>query len=131
MSNEDTTRYADVDSAKAGLKGRCPRCGEGRLFAGFLRLDDRCEDCGLDYTPFDSADGPAFFVMSIIGFVIVGLALYVEVVHSPSLFVHFLLWVPLTAVLTLPALRYSKGLLIGLQYKNKAEEGRLVRGGDE
>lgn len=131
MTDDDTTPHVSVDPAKAGLKGRCPRCGEGRLFAGFLRLDDRCEDCALDYSPFDSADGPAFFVMTGIGFLIVGLALYVEVVYSPSLLVHFLLWIPLTAVLTLPALRYSKGLLIGLQYKHKAEEGRVVRVGDE
>ncbi|MFD2238600.1 DUF983 domain-containing protein [Aureimonas populi] len=127
----DESRYAGVDSAKAGLRGRCPRCGEGPLFAGFLRLDKRCEECGLDYTPFDTADGPAFFVMSLVGFLIVGLALYVEVAYSPSVFVHLLLWPILAAGLTLPTLRLSKGLLIGLQYRNKAEEGRLVRRGED
>ncbi|WP_164045398.1 DUF983 domain-containing protein, partial [Serratia marcescens] len=59
-----------------GLSGRCPRCGEGHLFKGFLALRPSCEACGLDYAGFDSADGPAFFVMSIVGLVVVGLALW-------------------------------------------------------
>lgn len=128
--NSDFGRYANVDSGRAGLAGRCPRCGEGKLFAGVLRLAPACDHCGLDFTPFDSADGPAFFVMSIVGFVIVGLALWVEVAFSPPLWVHFVLWLPLMAIMTLPLLRLSKGLLIGLQYRNKAEEGRLTRGSE-
>ena len=126
----DLGRYANVDSGRAGLAGRCPRCGEGRLFAGVLRLAPSCTECGLDFTPFDSADGPAFFVMSIVGFVTVGLALWVEVAFSPPIWVHLVLWVPLMALMTMPLLRLSKGLLIGLQFRNKAEEGRVTRGSE-
>lgn len=129
--SQDLNRYANVDSAKAGAKGCCPRCGEGRLFAGVLSLRPSCEVCGLDYSVFDSADGPAFFVMSLVGFVIVGLALYVEFVHEPPVWLHIVLWPLVAAVLSLPLLRWSKGLMVGLQFRNRAEEGRLVRGDDE
>jgi uncharacterized protein (DUF983 family) len=112
-----------------GLRCRCPRCGKGRLFAGFLTLAPRCEACGLDYSFVDSADGPAFFVMSISGLVVVFAALMVEVVYQPPFWVHAALWLPLILVTTLLPLRPMKGLLIALQYHHKAEEGRLI-GGD-
>jgi len=114
-----------VEPVRAGLAGRCPRCGEGRLFAGFLAVDERCGVCGLDYSFADAGDGPAVFVILGIGFVVVGLALWMEVVHSPPLWLHFTLWVPLTLVLAVGALRLAKGVLITLQYRNKAAEGRL------
>jgi len=108
-----------------GLRGRCPRCGEGRLFRGFLSLRPRCEHCGLDFSFADSGDGPAVFVILIIGFVVVGLALWMEVTFSPPLWLHFILWIPLALVLCLTALRLIKGVLITLQYSKKASEGRL------
>ncbi len=86
-----------------------------------------CEVCVLDYSFADAADGPAIFVMLIIGFIVVGLALWMEVSINPPLWVHFLLWIPLTLVLCLPALRLIKGVLITLQYANKAQEGRWDR----
>jgi len=112
-----------------GLAGRCPRCGEGRLFEGFLTLKPRCESCGLDYAFADSADGPAFFVMFFSGFVVAGSALAVEALYSPPLWVHAVLWIPLILITTLLPLRPIKGLLIALQYHHKAAEGRLA-GGD-
>ncbi|WP_062203109.1 DUF983 domain-containing protein [Aureimonas sp. AU12] len=125
MSLEPTS-YPGVDPVKSGALGRCPRCGRGRIFAGFLRLEKACDRCDLDLAPLDSADGPAFFVMTIVGFVVVGFALYTEVVYSPSVLVHIVLWVPLTFILALPLMRVAKGLMVGLQYKNKAAEGRLA-----
>ena len=125
--NEDQANRPPVEPIAAGLKGRCPRCGEGRLFDGFLKIAPRCSVCDLDYSFADPADGPAIFVMLIVGFVIVGLALWVEVTMDPALWVHFLLWMPLTLVLCLPPLRLIKGVLITLQYANKAAEGRLDR----
>jgi uncharacterized protein (DUF983 family) len=113
----------------SGLLGRCPRCGKGKLFQGFLALRPRCEHCGLDYSFVDSADGPAFFVMFISGFIVAGSALAVEVLYAPPYWVHALLWGPLILITTLLPLRPMKGLLIGLQYHHKAEEGRLS-GGD-
>jgi uncharacterized protein (DUF983 family) len=110
-----------------GLKGRCPRCGRGRLFSGFLSLAPRCEACGLDYSFIDTADGPAFFVMSIVGVVVVALALFVEFTYEPPIWLHLVLWFSLTGILSLVLVRPLKGLMVALQYRNRAEEGRLER----
>jgi uncharacterized protein (DUF983 family) len=95
------------------------------LFSGFLALRERCRSCGLDYSFADAGDGPAAFVILIIGFVVVGLALFVEVSYQPPLWLHFIIWVPLAIGLSLGAMRLAKGVLITLQYSNKAAEGRL------
>ena len=123
--NEDRAHYPPVDPVSAGLKGRCPRCGEGKLFKGFLAVGDRCANCDLDYSYADAGDGPAVFVILIIGFVVVGLALWMEVTVNPPMWVHFLLWIPLTIALGLVSMRLIKGVLLTLQYSNKAAEGRL------
>jgi uncharacterized protein (DUF983 family) len=111
---------------RRGLAGRCPRCGQGALFAGFLKVAPRCESCGLDFAFADSADGPAFFVMSLAGFIVVCAALVVEVLYQPPYWLHALLWIPLILVATLLPLRPAKGLMLALQYHHKAEEGRLA-----
>jgi uncharacterized protein (DUF983 family) len=113
----------------AGLLGRCPRCGKGRLFQGFLALRPCCESCGLDFSFVDAADGPAFFVVFISGFIVAGSALAVEILYAPPYWVHALLWGPLILITTLLPLRPVKGLLIALQYYHKAAEGRFT-GGD-
>ena len=125
--SDDQAHYPPVEPFGTGFRGRCPRCGEGRLFDGYISLKPRCSVCGLDYDFADSADGPAVFVMLIIGFIVVGLALWVEVSYGPPLWLHFLLWIPLTLILCLPTLRWLKGIMIALQYSNKAEQGRLDR----
>jgi uncharacterized protein (DUF983 family) len=107
------------------LRGRCPQCGEGTLFRGFLTLRPRCEACGLDYGFADAGDGPAVFVILFGGFVVVFAALIVEVLYQPPFWLHALLWLPLVLVVTLLPLRAVKGLLIDLQYHHKAQEGRL------
>ena len=124
-TTEDQATWPPVEPISAGLRGYCPRCGEGKLFSGFLTVAPRCGSCRLDYSFADAGDGPAVFVILIIGFIVVGLALWMEVSLNPSLWVHFLLWIPLTVVLSLTALRLIKGVLITLQYRNKAAEGRL------
>jgi uncharacterized protein (DUF983 family) len=122
---QDKALHAPVPPVGAGIRGRCPRCGEGSLFDGFLATAPRCSNCGLDYTFIDSGDGPAVFVILIVGFLVVGLALFVEVAYTPPIWLHVLLWLPLTLVLSLGALRPLKGLMIALQYKHKAAEGRI------
>jgi uncharacterized protein (DUF983 family) len=112
-----------------GLSGRCPDCGQGRLFDGFLALRPRCEHCGLDYSFADAADGPAVFVILLSGFIVVFAALVVEFVYQPPYWVHAVLWLPLIVATTLLPLRFIKGLMIALQYHHKAAEGRLS-GGD-
>jgi uncharacterized protein (DUF983 family) len=107
-----------------GLACRCPRCGKGRLFNGFLTLAPRCERCGLDYSFADAGDGPAIFVILIAGFIVVGAALMVEMLYEPPYWVHAVLWGPLILITTLWPLRAMKGLLIALQYHHQAAEGR-------
>ncbi len=114
-----------------GLRGRCPRCGEGRLFRGFLQLRPRCESCGLDFNFADAGDGPAVFVILIGGAIVVGAALITEVVYQPPYWVHAMLWLPLILFVTLAPLRPIKGLMIALQYHHRAQEGRLVQRSDE
>jgi uncharacterized protein (DUF983 family) len=113
----------------AGLAGRCPRCGKGRMFAGFLGPKPACESCGLDYAFVDAGDGPAVFVIMISGFIVVGAALAVEMLYAPPFWVHAALWVPLVIVTAVLPLRPVKGILIALQYHHKAAEGRLERRG--
>ena len=113
-----------------GLRGRCPRCGEGHLFQGFLTLRPACERCGLDYSFADSGDGPAVFVILIGGGIVVFAALMTEVLFQPPYWLHALLWLPLILIVTLAPLRLLKGLLIALQYHHKAAEGRLERRDD-
>jgi uncharacterized protein (DUF983 family) len=109
----------------AGLACRCPRCGNGKLFSGYITLKPRCEVCGLDYAFIDAGDGPAVFVILLAGFVVVGCALVVEFKYAPPFWLHAVLWLPLILATTLWPLRAMKGLLIALQYRHKAAEGRL------
>lgn len=122
-----TEPHQHVSPFITGLRGRCPRCGEGRLFQGFLKPRAQCEACGLDFTFADSGDGPAVFIMFIAGFLVVGSALFVELRYEPPFWVHAMLWIPMVLIVCLGLLRPLKGLMIALQYANKAEEGRLER----
>ena len=120
--------YPPLSPFSTGLACRCPRCGKGALFAGFLSLRPRCETCGLDYAFADSGDGPAVFVILFAGFIVVFAALLVEFVYRPPYWLHAVLWLPLILITTLAPLRPAKGLMIALQYHHKAAEGRADRG---
>lgn len=111
----------------AGLRGRCPRCGDGQLFNGFLALGDECGNCGLKYDFADAADGPAVFIMFIVGFVVVGLAMWVELTYEPPIWLHLVMWFSLTGLLSMLLARPLKGLMIALQFHHRAEEGRLEK----
>jgi hypothetical protein len=110
-----------------GMRGRCPRCGGGKLFNGFLDLAPRCEACGLDYGFADAGDGPAVIVTLLAGFVVVGAALVVEVKYEPPMWLHLAIFLPLTLVVCLGMLRPLKGVLVSLQYRNKAGLGQLEK----
>jgi uncharacterized protein (DUF983 family) len=112
-------------TAQAALLGRCPRCGGSSLFDGYLKIATRCATCGLDYAMFDAGDGPAVFVILIVGAIVAGSALFVEVKYQPPYWVHAVLWIPLILVLSFVMLRLMKSALLVLQYKHKAGEGRL------
>jgi uncharacterized protein (DUF983 family) len=109
-----------------GLACKCPRCGKGKLYSGFLDLRPSCEVCGLDYAFIDAGDGPAIFIIMLAGAVVVACALIVEVKYQPPFWVHAVLWLPLILATTLLPLRSMKALLIALQFHHKAAEGRLI-----
>jgi uncharacterized protein (DUF983 family) len=122
----DTTPTV-TESALRGIACRCPRCGKGKLYAGFLTLAPRCESCGLDYAFIDSGDGPAIFIIMLAGAIVVACALIVEVKYQPPFWVHAVLWLPLIVVTTLLPLRSMKPLLTAPQFHHKAAEGRLIK----
>ena len=124
MSDEPVTV---TQSALRGLACKCPRCGKGKLYAGFLALRPNCATCGLDYAFIDAGDGPAVFVIMIAGAIVVTAALITEVKYQPPFWVHAALWLPLTLAVTLWPLRAIKSLLIALQFHHKAAEGRLIK----
>ena len=119
--------FPPVSPYWAGLTGHCPRCGKGSLFAGLLKLAPSCAVCGLDYDFADSGDGPAVFVMTIAGFLVVGVAAWVEIAYQPPYWVHVAIFLPFATLVCIGLLRPTKGLLIALQYFNKAEEGRRAK----
>ncbi len=114
--------YPPRSAFKTGVCCRCPRCGRGRLFVGFLTVVERCEACRFDLTKADSGDGPAVFIILILGAVVVALAFLVERGFMPPMWVHALLWPPLILGGTLAMLRPFKGLMIAIQYKHKASD---------
>jgi len=117
-------RYPPLSAVSTGLAGRCPRCGDGKMFQGFLTVAPRCDVCGLDFSFADSGDGPAVFVTLIAGFLVLGIALAVDMAYEPPLWVYAVVFLPLTVIVCLGLLRPLKGLLIASQYVNKAAPGR-------
>lgn len=116
-----------VSPLVSGLACTCPRCGKGKLFVNVLNLRDNCDACGLDYKFIDTGDGPAVFAIFILGFLCVGGALIAEFVFGVPWWAHVLLWGILTPLIAVFLLRFLKATLIALQFKNKAEEGRLSK----
>ena len=121
------TRGADAgpSSLQAALSGACPRCGARTLFAGWASFAERCRACGLDYSSFNVGDGPAAFLIFIVGTITVVGALMVDGAFAPRWWVH-LVWVPVAAALTIGGLRLSKGWLLAQEYKHRAREGRIA-----
>jgi uncharacterized protein (DUF983 family) len=108
----------------AGAAGRCPHCGEGHLFDGFLKVAPACEACGYDLAAADTGDGPAVFVILIGGFLVAFAALFVEFAYAPPVWLHLLIWLPVTAIVCLGLLRPFKGAMLAAQIMNKASEAR-------
>jgi len=118
---------AEPSPFKAGATGRCPRCNAPTLFANWIKFADRCSACGLDFSAFNVGDGPAAFLTLIIGGLVAALAITVELSFSPPFWVHILLWPPIALALIVAALRGSKGVLLALEYRNAAREGRISK----
>ncbi len=126
MASEER-RYPPISAISTGLGGHCPRCGDGHLFKGFLSIAPKCEVCGLDFAFADSGDGPAVFVTLIAGFLVLGLALALDMAYEPPVWVFAVVFIPLTFAVCLGMLRPLKGILIASQYKNDAAPGRVER----
>ncbi|NQV20491.1 MAG: DUF983 domain-containing protein [Rhodospirillales bacterium] len=103
----------------AGITRRCPRCGKGRLYDRYLVVRQACGDCGLDYTEVDTGDGPAVFIILIVGFLVVGAALAVEMTFQPPYWLHLVLWLPLILILSLGMLPLLKATFVALAYRNR------------
>ena len=110
---------------QVALNGLCPRCGARTLFTGPIKFTERCTACGLDFTTFNVGDGPAAFLTFILGGMLVGLSLTLELTIEPPLWLLALLLVPLGVVSVIGALRLAKGVLLALEYRNAAREGRI------
>jgi uncharacterized protein (DUF983 family) len=106
----------------AAAKGLCPKCGAPGLFSGIIRFSTHCPVCNLDYRQFNVGDGPAAFLILIVGAVIMLCAVIVELKFEPPFWLHILLWLPVTAVMVVGLLRIAKGMLLTLEYRNKAKE---------
>lgn len=111
---------------QAALQGLCPRCGAKTLFAGPTRFAKSCAECGLDYDQYNVGDGPAAFLTLIVGGLVVGLAMALELTVMPPFWVHMLLWVPLTAILVVGTLRVAKGMLLIQEHRKAAAEATLA-----
>lgn len=113
------------ETVSAALFGLCPSCGARTLFDGLVGFAPRCRACGLDFSQFNVGDGPAAFLTLIVGAVIAGLAIWVQLAFEPPFWVHVLLWVPLTSALVIAGLRIAKAWLLGAEFRRRAGEGRL------
>ena len=101
---------------KRGFRGRCPRCGEGKLFRAFLKVDDHCSVCKLDFTPHRADDLPAYLVIVIVGHIVVPLALFIETNYSPPVALQLAIYLPLTLFASLALLQPVKGAVVGVQW---------------
>jgi uncharacterized protein (DUF983 family) len=113
-----------LNTLLAGVRCRCPNCGETPLFAGYLTVRPQCEACGQDLSGADSGDGPVVFILLIVGAIGCGGLLFTELTFHPPVWLELVIWLPLIGALTLGALRPFKALLIALQFHNQASEAR-------
>ncbi len=111
--------YPNLSPFAAGARCACPRCGRGRLFKGYLDVVERCDVCGLDLAAVDSGDGPAVFLIFILGFLVVPVALWVSMTVDWPLWLHAIVWSVVVIGLTLGMLRPAKAFVVALQYKHR------------
>ena len=121
----DPTPVSSPAIAEVALKGLCPRCGRPLLFAGWVRFADRCSGCGLDFSRFNVGDGPAAFLTLILGALVVAGAITLELTLHPPLWLHMLIWIPVTAAGVIWSLRVAKAALLAADDRNAAREGRI------
>ncbi|MDM7955583.1 DUF983 domain-containing protein [Blastomonas sp.] len=111
---------------QAALFGECPACGSRTLFAGWVRFAAKCRACGHDFSAFNVGDGPAAFLILVIGALVCAFALVLQVQASPPFWVHIVLWVPITTALVLLSLRVSKAMMLIHEARAEVREGRVA-----
>jgi uncharacterized protein (DUF983 family) len=116
---------AETSPLAKALKGSCPRCGQGPLFKGWVRFEPRCRACGLDFDSFNVGDGPAAFLILIVGAILTVMAIFVDLTWSPPWWVH-LVWIPVGLALTVGGLRTAKAWLIAQEFVHRAREGKIA-----
>ena len=109
----------------AGARGLCPRCAAPTMYAGLIKFADRCGACGLDYTEFNVGDGPAAFLTLILGTIVTAAAVVVQVAYDPPVWLQMLIWGPVTLIGVIASLRVAKGVLLTVEYRQAAREGRV------
>ena len=122
---DDLLSYPNLPPSQSGMKGKCPRCGQGKLFSGYLTVAKSCQRCKLDFGFVDTGDGPAVFVISIVGIIAIIGVLVTEVMFEPAIWINMMIWLPVTVILCLLLLRPLKGLLIAQQYQRSALQGSM------
>lgn len=121
----ETPAPAGVTVSQVALRGLCPRCGAKTLFAGIASFAPECRACQLDFSAFNVGDGPAAFLTLGVGALITILAVTLDLAVEPPFIVHAILWIPITALAVAGSLRFAKGLLLAIEYRNSAREGRI------
>lgn len=127
MTDTETSK-GQPDIFLAALLGLCPKCGQKTLFRSVTAFAPKCRACGLDYDQYNVGDGPAAFLTLIVGGLVLALALIVELNFQPPVWVHAMLWFPLTIAAVIGSLRVSKGILLVLEHRNQAREGSIDDG---
>ena len=117
--------YPQLSPLSTGLAGKCPRCGRGKLFSGYLTVASSCKNCGLSFAFADAGDGATWFVMLFVCVVGVGSIVGVEIAYSPAFWVHLLIAIPTLILMPLILLRPVKGFLLCQQWNTKAREGQI------
>ncbi len=117
--------YPPISAFKTGVGAKCPRCGRGKLFAGYLAVAKSCSSCELSYDFADAGDGATWFVMLFACVFGVGSILGIEIAYSPTWYVHVMIAIPVLIILPMIMLRPAKGFMINQQWKYNAQEGRL------
>jgi len=117
-----TSKKSSAPVLLTGLLGRCPRCGKGSLFDGYIRIAPACNACGLRFEGHDTGDGPAFFIMMPLSLITAGLALVIDLAYEPPTWVHLVLWPTVIALAVGLSLRPVKAIMVALQYRYRGVE---------
>ncbi len=118
-ADASATQRVNESTFFIGLRQRCPACGKGKLYKSLLDITEQCTECGLDLSARDPGDGPAFFVITLMGLVVVLLAIWLHFAYHPAYWVQASIWIPFTLVGSVYLLRLTKSLLIAYQYYYK------------